>query len=279
MKMSGLTRAVRNPQRTFLRVFGVLVMNYEKPHYNKALYDFCRKYVNFYNNDETGDRHTNGQWRWLAEYMRSKPRVIFDIGGFNGEYSRKILEADPGVELHVFEPDPQSFAEKLQPALKGFVNVRLVSKGMSDKEGKAELFTSEKYPATNSIHHRGGLTYKVDGKVAIELTTVDAYCAANKIEHIDLLKIDTEGNDFLVLRGAEEMLRAGRVGTIVFEFNILYTYSHIYFLDFAEYLSRFGYVVSKIMPRGTVRVVQPELERTQDAYFVATREDGPSQGK
>jgi FkbM family methyltransferase len=208
MRIKGLFRAMREPQRTFWRIFSLAVMNYQHPRYNKTLYDFCRKYVNFYNNDETGDRETNGQWRWLAEYMQSKPKVIFDIGGFAGDYSERILKADPSADLHVFEPNPQTFT-KLVSRLSRFRGVRLVEKGVSDKVGSMSLFTSEKYPAMNSIHYRGGSTHKVDGKVEVEVTTVDAYCAENDITHIDLLKIDTEGNDYFVLKGAERMLREG----------------------------------------------------------------------
>jgi FkbM family methyltransferase len=267
MGLKGLKWGLRNPQGAFFLALQRWVCDRKKPYYNDALYEFCRRYVNYYRNDETGDREANGAWRWLREFMSTKPKVILDVGGFNGEYALKIVEASKDVQLHVFEPDPESFKNELLPVLQRFPNARLVQMGMSDKKGKAVFFTSKKYAAMNSLHDHG----KADRKIEVELTTVDAYCAEHKIPNLDLLKIDTEGHDLSVIKGAERMLREGRVKCIVFEFGLLNTYSHDYFPDFTNYLSQFGFVVSKIMPLGTVRVREPEYERTQHAYFVATR--------
>src|SRR6266853_962173 len=112
MKLQTLRKVIHNPRWAFWLAFERMVINTKAPHYNEELYDFCTRYVNFYRNDQSGDRDSNGAWRWLAEFMRTNPKIIFDVGGFDGEYSLKILEANPRVELHVFEPDPVSFAKK-----------------------------------------------------------------------------------------------------------------------------------------------------------------------
>jgi len=41
------------------------------------------------------------------------------------------------------------------------------------------------------------------------VTTVDAYCAAQGIERVDYLKVDSEGHDLAVLQGAAGMLEVG----------------------------------------------------------------------
>src|SRR4029077_5340792 len=45
----------------------------------------------------------------------------------------------------------------------------------------------------------------------VRTTTVDAYCREQEIETIDILKIDTQGTSDRVLRGAEGMLKNGRI--------------------------------------------------------------------
>lgn len=271
MKLKTLLNIARRPNYYFWYFLGRITMNYQNPKYRSGLYEFCRKYVNFYRNDENGDRDTNGMWRWLEEFISTKPKTIFDVGGFNGEYSFKIINLNSSVNLHVFEPNKETFRDILTPLLKGFKNVHLVCKGVSDKVGTAILFTSKKSGATDSLHYRGNMLYKQDGSMDVEITTIDAYSQENGIEFLDLLKIDTEGNDLSVLKGAEKMLRSGRIGTIVFEFSILYTYSHVYFPDFTDYLSQFGYSVSKIMPSGLKKIQSPEQERSQHSYFVAIK--------
>ena len=43
----------------------------------------------------------------------------------------------------------------------------------------------------------------------VDVTTIDLFCAEHRIERINLLKIDTEGHDLDVIRGASNMLRRG----------------------------------------------------------------------
>lgn len=271
MKLKTLLNVARDPKHYFWYFFGIATMNYRDPKYRLELYEFCRKYVNFYRNDENGNRETNGMWRWLGKFMLTKPKVIFDVGGFGGEYSLKIIELDPFVNLHVFEPNKETFENILTKSFGDLENVHLICRGVGEHAGAATLFTSKKSGATDSLYYRGDMIYGQDGKMDVEIITIDGYSEENDIKFLDLLKIDTEGNDLSVLKGAENMLRDGRIGTIVFEFSLLYTYSHIYFLDFVDYLGRFGYSISKIMPGGLKKVLSPEQERSQHAYFVATK--------
>lgn len=41
--------------------------------------------------------------------------------------------------------------------------------------------------------------------------SLDRYCLENKIENVDFIKVDTDGADYAVLRGAERLLREGNV--------------------------------------------------------------------
>ena len=52
--------------------------------------------------------------------------------------------------------------------------------------------------------------------------TVDAYCAGRAIRGIDLLKIDTQGYDLEVLRGAKEILPHVRLVLAEWTFRPLY---------------------------------------------------------
>jgi len=248
-------------------------INWENPRYFEWLYNFSKKYGAFYQGDGNADRVTNGGWRWLEEFIKTKkPKIIFDVGGYDALYSLKILEIDPLVELHVFEPNPHSFKEKLMPALSNFgSNVHLINKGMSDVSGVATLYTHPDRGAVDSLHRVKGGKYNHVDKVEVELSTIDSYMSENGISKLDFLKIDTEGNDLNVIKGAEKMLKEGRIDTIQFEFSLHYTYSHTYFRDFTDYLSPFGYKVFKIMPKNIVFVENPEMERTTYSYFVAIK--------
>ena len=56
-------------------------------------------------------------------------------------------------------------------------------------------------------------------KIDVEVDTVDRYCASNGIERIDFLKIDVEGFEEDVLRGATTMLKRKSVGIVLFNWR------------------------------------------------------------
>src|SRR5262249_2587840 len=57
--------------------------------------------------------------------------------------------------------------------------------------------------------------------LTVECSTVDDFCKQNRIEAIDVLKIDAEGCDLNVLLGAKDFLREGRIRFVFTEFNAI----------------------------------------------------------
>jgi hypothetical protein len=80
--------------------------------------------------------------------------------------------------------------------------------------------------------------------INVDCATVDSFAAEREVKRIDLLKIDTEGTELQVLRGAEMMLRSGRVRFVYLEFNSLLPKPDSTggaLLPIAEYLDRFEF--------------------------------------
>lgn len=81
-------------------------------------------------------------------------------------------------------------------------------------------------------------------EMPVQCSTVDGFCNENDIGRIDLLKVDTEGSELLVLRGAEKMLSQGRVRFVYIEFSTLLPQIGIAggaLVPIAEYLTQFGF--------------------------------------
>ena len=51
----------------------------------------------------------------------------------------------------------------------------------------------------------------------VEVLTLDAFANEQKIEFIHILKSDTQGYDFEVFKGAEELMKENRIGLVYFE--------------------------------------------------------------
>jgi FkbM family methyltransferase len=56
-------------------------------------------------------------------------------------------------------------------------------------------------------------------QIRVRCTTLDRFCSERGVEQIDVLKIDTQGFEFEVLKGASSMLARQVIKFIHFEFN------------------------------------------------------------
>ena len=85
--------------------------------------------------------------------------------------------------------------------------------------------------------------------------TIDALLAEQGITHVALLKIDTEGHDLAVLRGAAEAIRDRRVGLIQFEFIPANIATHVTMRDMFEALP--GYRIHRLCLNGGLLALDP----------------------
>jgi FkbM family methyltransferase len=186
-----------------------------------------------------------------------EPLCVLDIGANVGDWStRLVLATDEEriarsrLRLHAFEPGPDARRDLTSrlSQIQGLAELKIDARCVSDREGSATFHligdggrTSTLAPLDHSGH---------DEAITVGTTTVDAYCAETGIDRIDLMKIDTEGNDLFVLRGAVGMLQAGRVGLCQFEYNQRWIAFRSYLKDVFELVTPFGYSVGKLTPYG-----------------------------
>jgi hypothetical protein len=124
---------------------------------------------------------------------------------------------------------------------------------LSSQDGEAPIFvTGNDSSELNSLHPRHGAGAKVEFRqgAAVRLVKGDTYCAENSIDRINFLKIDTEGHEMAVLAGFARMLAEKRVEIIQFEYGGTWLDSRTQLLDAFELLSRYGYILGKLHPRG-----------------------------
>jgi len=86
--------------------------------------------------------------------------------------------------------------------------------------------------------------------IVVQTTSLDAYCEKRKIGYIDFLKIDTEGAEPLVLRGAQQLLEAQAIGAIQFEYGERYRNTATSLETVYRTLEQNGYKIFRIIPGG-----------------------------
>ena len=113
-------------------------------------------------------------------------------------------------------------------------NIRLNNFGMSDAAGEMTLFSDREKSGLASLYQRQLDYFGIDfsKKETVILSTIDNYCNENKIDRIDLLKLDVEGHELKILKGASQMLAKNKISNIQVEFGGCNLDSRTYFRDF-----------------------------------------------
>ena len=190
----------------------------------------------------TGERHVVRDV--LKQRLRKPDPIFFDVGANLGNYSAELRSHFPGAQLYAIEPNPHTFktlSARLQSAKDHCFCV-----AFGDAVESRPIYTYDR--ELNSSHssilkevfldiHRNKNISSFD----IHLTRLDDFCEANQIERIDFLKIDTEGYELNVLKGAERMLRENRIAMIQFEFNSMLVCSRVFLRDFYALLGQYEF--------------------------------------
>jgi len=100
----------------------------------------------------------------------------------------------------------------------------------------------------------------------VEATTIDAYMAQAGIDTIDLLKIDTEGFDINVLRGAKGALGRGAIKAIQFEFIPADIAMRVTMRDFFEILH--GYKLFRLCLNGNLMPLRRYDVKRCEVYVI-----------
>lgn len=140
--------------------------------------------------------------------------LLFDVGANVGQTIGDFLYAFRAPRIWAFEPSPASFTA-LSGAYQSRPGVVLERLAMGAQEGVLPFHITADDSTNDSLlspqWNAGGTV------IDVPVTTVDVYCASHAIDRIDLLKIDAQGFDLEVLRGAARMLAAHKIRAIVVE--------------------------------------------------------------
>jgi FkbM family methyltransferase len=136
-----------------------------------------------------------------------KGQTIIDIGANKGHLSIKMSQK-AGIEgkILAFEPNPITF-QKLYKNLTSstYKNIRAYNLGLGDSEGSFQLITpDEKNTGRDYLEASSSLTSEAIG---VTVKTLDDVLSAEPPERVDLIKIDVEGFEEKVLKGAIETLK------------------------------------------------------------------------
>ena len=209
---------------------------------------------------------------------RDRQQVFMDVGANVGDWTLALLDLCrkhqlTNVSVHCFEPHPETFATLTsrvkQHSLSAKVN--LFQLALSSEEALQTLFVVGSGSGTNSLHSYDANTTRL----SVPTVALDDHAEKHSINTIRFAKVDTEGHDARVIRGANRLLRAGRIDALQFEYNFRWILSRQYLKDVFDLDLHRCYEVGKITPLGFegYRAWHPELETFREGnYLICARQ-------
>jgi FkbM family methyltransferase len=219
---------------------------------------------------ENHDPATNGELRVLR-CLGLQARVLLDVGANRGTWALAAAEACPHAVVHCLEIAFPTRSE-LRKRTRGHPRIVVPDHGLLDAYGVARLkhyVADDRLSSVVDYPHALHATWREE-----PVETGDRYLAQNGLDHVDLLKIDTEGADLLVLQGFSGALSGGRITAVQFEYGFAAVLSGALLERFHALLAPSGYVMGRVLPkRVDFRPYGLSDERFFGPNFLAVRRD------
>jgi FkbM family methyltransferase len=179
-------------------------------------------------NTEGGSLLAASQVASTLASLLDEPLGVIDVGcrwGFADTWE----QLGDRCEIVGFEPDTVE-CQRLSDEYRDRPWVRIVPHALGAVQGDATLYVTRE-PACSSVYppiddvvdrHPRLEPQRMVRSEAIELITLDDWCAENAFERVDLVKLDTQGSELDVLRGAKRTLETVSVVQTEVEFNPMY---------------------------------------------------------
>lgn len=172
---------------------------------------------------------------------------IVDCGAFQGHLSRTYSLRFPEATIYAFEPVPEIFRE-LQERSRPFSMIKPINKALGKDPGKRSFYEtvnpgcSSLSLATDEVIQYQAQDYAFKKEYEVEVTTLDDWWKKEKNPIIQFIKMDVQGSELEVLKGATQVLKKAGVCLIQAEVVFFRQYSSgCVFSEVEDFLRKRGF--------------------------------------
>lgn len=222
------------------------------------------KILELYQNIDSGISYlfsnTSNESKLLKKIFNKKKINLIDVGCNLGTYidlSKKNLNIS---KIYAFEPSKTCF-NYLKKKYKD-KNIEIINEAISDKQKKSTFYEREISSQSSLINKNNKFIKNLRNKsiYKIKCNTLDLFYKNNKLkEKYDLVKVDCEGEDFNVLKGAKKLLKDNKITLIKIEI----TSENDNFFKIINFLNKYKYKLISI----TKTKYKNQKLTFMDAYF------------
>jgi FkbM family methyltransferase len=201
---------------------------------------FCgNNILTVYTVNRNNEKHL---YRWID----AREGIFIDVGAHIGKYSIPVAK-NPGVIVVAVEPDTYNYQLlKKNAALNDLQNIIFINKGAFSSPGNIPFFTTDRGEGMHSLYPQSGSRQQQ----MIEVDTLDNIIEQLQLDKsVSLVKIDVEGAELEVLKGAEKILQKYQPDLII----EVWSNNSSNFEQVKAFLQRFGYEFAHIVDGENVR--------------------------
>lgn len=201
-----------------------------------------------------------------------KPRMHFvDVGANNGWFSLFATSyIGPDGCSYAIEPSPREINKiKQNIQINSLHSVKILECALSDSYSEKELIIAEdKYDGHNTLGH---FIYKTQEKerIVVRVETLDRLVQNGEITKMDVIKIDAEGSEHAILRGAETSIKKFRPIILIEICEQTLTYQHATPSEIFDLLKELGYIWYTFDEQTGLPVPYKMIENNLNKNFIA----------
>lgn len=160
--------------------------------------------------------------------LKKEHPVIFDLGANRGQSIKRFKKIFPYSKIYSFEPI-EALIKELKVIYSNDKTITLNNCAVGDINGKLKFneYATSGISSFNKIisgtkwadERLGKKKEKLLKQFDSEIITLDNYCTKNNVASIDFLKIDVQGYESKVLKGATNLLKSSKIDIIELEIH------------------------------------------------------------
>jgi FkbM family methyltransferase len=153
-----------------------------------------------------------------------EPELIFDVGAYRGDFARQCKKVWPSTRIACFEPQSSILSELHQCALEhSQIDVYEILLGAEDNH---RVVLNEAETASSIFLEKAGPRHP---KATYEMRTMKSIIESETHQAPDLLKLDVQGYELEVLKGASTCL--DEINVLLIELNLIDIHEDVPLMD------------------------------------------------
>lgn len=152
------------------------------------------------------------RWPELAMFNLSRGDIVIDVGANVGDFTECVLAHQPWAIIHAFEPVPQAF-EVLRGKFQDYTGIYCQNAALGSRQEQKQINVSRFVEASSFLENGRllknrvyGIDFTIEESLPVAVETVTSYSRLHSLSRIKLLKLDVQGYELEVLKGAETVL-------------------------------------------------------------------------